>query len=1018
MSKPPRPLGLRPSSLPFHYSVLAGVILAVAVGGAQAASEALDGESHTVVEGDDEVSWTLSNGAELEVQEGAETRDIYAQDSTVIITGGSIDSTYNSLAGVSLTRSNATISGADIKSNGAGIAVDNVNCSGDNCGSVSVSDSYINAGTGLSAGVGADLTLSATEVVTERADSNSKTAAALLQVGGTVRITEGSSLTGTYVGALLRDGYGQQASLLIDDSHLESVNGSAILVEANNPGDAAGNGDPSTFDVMIANGSTVTAGNGVLLEVKTASSVNLVIDDSQLSGDVQANAQSTVAVLLQNGASLSGQLQDVASLTVLASDFSGSLHSDGRDTSLQLADGATANADAADGVLLAVNDGNAELIVDHATATGDVRTDGDSNLALYLQNAAQFNGQVSVNSGNNLLLVDASAFNGSVSSAGGSTDLQLQNQARFDGRLSVTGGEASLAVTGGSTATGSDGVLLDVSAGDAQLIVDASQASGDILASGGSTAVYLQNGAQLDGRMQVTGGENQLVVASGATLGSGSAARANDAFSAGPLLDVQGGSAELTVDNATVNGDVTVGADGSASVTLQNFGVLTGQLNNVSQLDVNSGATWNLVGDASVANVAMQGGTIDFGDGSTGFRTLSLGTLSGNGTFAMNTDIAAGQGDLLNVEGEASGNHMLSIRNTGAEVDDASLQVVHTGGGDAQFGVVGGAVDVGTYEYQLAQHGNDWFLEATREVTPSTASVLGLFSAAPSVWYGELSSLRSRMGELRNGQQGGGVWARTYANRYKLSAADAVDYDQNQSGLSVGADGQLPTASGQWLLGVLAGTSTSNLDLGRGTSGDIDSYYVGLYTTWLADNGYYLDAVLKANRFDNSSDVRMSDGTKAKGDYKNNGIGLSVEAGRHIALQDDWFVEPYAQVAALWVDGDDYHLDNGMQAQSNHANSMLGKLGSSLGKRIALPSGGFVEPYAKLAVTHEFADNNRVKVNDDRFVNDLSGTRGEIGGGVALQVSDRLQMHLDLDYSKGESVEQPYGVNLGVRYNF
>jgi len=332
--------------------------------------------------------------------------------------------------------------------------------------------------------------------------------------------------------------------------------------------------------------------------------------------------------------------------------------------------------------------------------------------------------------------------------------------------------------------------------------------------------------------------------------------------------------------------------------------------------------------------------------------------------------------------------------------------------------VLGGAVDVGTYEYQLAQHGNDWFLEATDVITPSTASVLGLFSAAPSVWYGELSSLRSRMGEVRNGQ-GSGVWARTYSNRYKLSAASNLTYDQDQSGFSVGADGQLPSnGNGQWLLGVMAGTSKSDLNMKRGTSGDIDSYYVGLYSTWLADNGYYVDAVLKLNRFDNSSDVRMSDGTKAKGSYDNSGVGLSVEAGRHIKLADDWFVEPYAQLASLWVDGDKYHLDNGMQAESNHANSLLGKVGTSFGKRIALANGGFAEPYMKLAVAHEFVDNNQVKVNDDRFTNDLSGTRGEIGGGVAMQVSEKLQMHFDVDYSKGNNVEQPYGVNLGLRYNF
>lgn len=41
----------------------------------------------------------------------------------------------------------------------------------------------------------------------------------------------------------------------------------------------------------------------------------------------------------------------------------------------------------------------------------------------------------------------------------------------------------------------------------------------------------------------------------------------------------------------------------------------------------------------------------------------------------------------------------------------------------------------------------------------------------------------------------------------------------------------------------------------------------------LLDEGYYVDGVLKLNRFRNKADVAMSDASKAKGDYTNNGVG-------------------------------------------------------------------------------------------------------------------------------------------------
>ncbi|WP_160286286.1 autotransporter outer membrane beta-barrel domain-containing protein [Pseudomonas knackmussii] len=1065
----PTPLdfqSLRVPGPPFRRSALSllVVLLATLCGVARADQiNVEDGSTHIASPDENGSGWSLSGG------------------STLVLDG--LDADHISIG----SSGSAIVSDADITSaDSYGLSGNGAGCKpAEPCGIVfEVTGSQITGQIGVAARGGTTVTLVDTKVRGKGEGTSSDTGfdviaaddSAVLLEGSNLSALDGSSLVGDVHGAyiypslLSNFGVAFPTSLLhLDDSYLEGVTGSAIVV-----GDDLQSQYPDYWPlgeatIEVTNGSQVIGGNGVLLEVANANIVHFIVDDSRLSGDILAAEESTTDVVLQNGAELNGQLHGVDALSLFASQFTGSMHVTQGEATLVIADGSTASAE--NGQLLDVQGGSASMLVDASTANTDLQvidgtrvdvklqngaqlngemtvTGGEASLSIvngssvnsdsgtlidvqggsaqvvidssnvsgnilaggestnvFVQNGAQLNGQLNATAGDNQLLVDNSTFTGEVLASGGSTDVIVQNGAQLNGQMTVSDGEASLAILDGSSIANANGPLLDVLGGTVQMIVDNSSVGGDVLAEGGSTKVYVQNDAQFDGHLTVTGGEASLIVSNGAQANAGS-----------PLLDVQGGSGELIVDNATATGEVVASGDGTANVTLQNFGVFTGQLENVSQLDLNSGGTWNMVGDARVENVAMQGGTINFGDGAE-YRTLTLGSLSGNGGFAMNTDIAAGKGDLLNVEGQATGDYQLRFKNTGAEVDEGSLQVVHTGGGDANFSVLGGGVDVGTYQFQLAQHGDDWFLEATNEITPSTASVLGLFSAAPSVWYGELSSLRSRMGEVRNGQ-GSGAWVRTYANRYKLSADADLTYAQNQHGLSLGADGQLPTSDGQWLLGVLAGTSKSDLDLKRGTSGEVDSYYVGLYSTWLADSGFYVDAVLKLNRFDNSSDVRMSDGTKAEGDYNNTGLGLSVEAGKHIKLPDDWFIEPYAQFAALRVNGDDYELDNGMQASSNHANSLLGKLGSSFGKRIPLANGGFAEPYLKLALAHEFADNNLVRVNGDRFNNDLSGTRGEIGGGVAAQVSEKLQLHLDLDYSKGKNIEQPYGVNLGLRYNF
>lgn len=488
----------------------------------------------------------------------------------------------------------------------------------------------------------------------------------------------------------------------------------------------------------------------------------------------------------------------------------------------------------------------------------------------------------------------------------------------------------------------------------------------------------------------------------------------------GVLIDVnQESTADVKVTNSTLSGDFVADDTSTLNVVLRNHGQLNGNIVNGDSVTIDSSGRWQLAADNSVNSLALDGGSVGFtGDG---FHSLSLGKLSGSGLFDMRINLDDGTGDLLSVNGEASGRHRLRIQNTGTEAVPAEfdpLRVVHTEGGDAEFGLVGGRADLGVYSYELERQGSDWFIVGSgKEISPSTKSALALFNTAPTVWNSELTTLRSRMGEVRGQGQGGG-WMRTYGSRFNAALDSGVDYSQKQQGLSFGADAPVPVSNGQLLLGLMGGYSKSDLDIGRGTSGQVDSYYVGAYGTWLSEGGYYLDGVVKLNQFHNQSKVAMSDGTKAKGDYSSKALGGSLEVGKHIKLGDEYFVEPFAQVSSVWIDGSSYALDNGMQARTNQTQSMLGKVGTTVGRSFTLKDGGIVKPYARVAMAHEFSRSNDVSVNGQRFDNDLFGSRAELGAGVSVSLSERLQVHADFDYMKGEHVEQPWGANVGVRLAF
>jgi outer membrane autotransporter protein len=583
-----------------------------------------------------------------------------------------------------------------------------------------------------------------------------------------------------------------------------------------------------------------------------------------------------------------------------------------------------------------------------------------------------------------------------------------------EGYLSGVAGNAGLRMTGGAANISNGSRITGAENGISIITGESGKASAvNQLNIEGST-ILAGSGAAI--KVDKVPGDNWETTTAKISISDGTILKSGN----GHVLEANSASdVDFKVDKSQLSGDLVADNTSTLDVTLRNHARLNGNIINGNSLTIDSSGHWQLGADNTIKSLAMDGGSVGLSE--EAFHTLTVGTLSGRGVFDMRINLDNATGDLLNVTGEATGKHQLNVRNTGVEVvpeEFEALRVVHTAGGDAQFGLTGGRADLGVYSYALEQQGTDWFIVGSgKTISPSTQSALALFNVGPTIWNSELTTLRSRMGEVRGQEQGGG-WIRSYGNRFKASLDSGVNYQQKQHGLSFGADAPVPVSNGHLLVGLMGGYSKSDLDLSRGSSGEVDSYYVGAYGTWLSEEGYYLDGVLKLNKFHNASKVAMSDGKKAKGDYSNTAVGGSVEFGKHIKLPDDYFIEPYAQLSSVWIGGDSYTLDNGLQANTSQTQSVLGKVGATVGRQFALKDGGVVQPYVRVAGAHEFSRSNDVKVNDQRFDNDLFGSRAELGAGVSVSLSERLQVHADFDYMKGEHVEQPWGANLGLRLAF
>lgn len=448
-------------------------------------------------------------------------------------------------------------------------------------------------------------------------------------------------------------------------------------------------------------------------------------------------------------------------------------------------------------------------------------------------------------------------------------------------------------------------------------------------------------------------------------------------------------------------------------------------------------------------------GVVNFSAGNTraasGFSRLELNKLDGHGAFIMNTNLAGTQGDFLSVSDSVAGKFNILVRDSGQELAGGVANAYHliyaNGSTSNTFTINNGSVDLGAYKYYL-QHGtnadkDNWYLSPVAinpnpeptpdpdptpepdttpnpgskpELSESAKAVLAMANVTPTIWDAELSTLRTRLGEVRDLQVGqDGVWGKYITSRYRISTQH-VDYRQDLNGVMFGIDRNIALDNSQVIAGGMMSYSRSDLSASS-TDGKVDSYGLGAYLTWLHRSGYYVDGIIKANHFLTENNPYFN-GTRTHGRDNTLGGGLSLEAGKHIVM-DDYFIEPYLQGAFFQGQKTRYKLDSGMTVSAEAARSVKGEAGVTFGKHFTLANGAQLQPYARVAVRQEFIKNNDVTINhSERFSNDMSGTSGKYGLGMTASLSDRWSAYGEVSYEMGKHIETPYSGQIGFRYSF
>ena len=456
-----------------------------------------------------------------------------------------------------------------------------------------------------------------------------------------------------------------------------------------------------------------------------------------------------------------------------------------------------------------------------------------------------------------------------------------------------------------------------------------------------------------------------------------------------------------------------------------------------------STSQWSFNKSSALNNLDASNSEITFAPTSE-YKTLTIkDNLTGSGTFNLNTNIAENKNDKIVVKGTAEGNHKIGVTNQGANVADGKVTLVETNGGNAAFSLTNpnNRVDLGAYQYFLTKEGNNWVLVHSQKALDSTSSVetnvpenTGSNNAAsnnPNVpdysWLpkkpllgnslnaqvslrqaqlllveDDLSGIHQRLGEVKIGEKGN-VWVRNVNSRQKLAAlstgeSETSGFKQNVHSLQVGADAAV---TDNLRVGGFVGRSQANVDFnGHYGDGKVRSNSVGLYAAYLADNGIYVDNIVKYSR------LHANSNHTEKRHY--NAYTISSELGKRFSLANDWTITPQAQLA--WT-----HISS--QENEDSLSSVYSRIGLRVAKGFALSNGWNLQPYAEInAITSK---NRSSKIHYTNSALDVASSRGRFESAVGLNAGfANHRFGLEVSRADGKNFDKPYAIQAVYRYQW
>lgn len=275
-------------------------------------------------------------------------------------------------------------------------------------------------------------------------------------------------------------------------------------------------------------------------------------------------------------------------------------------------------------------------------------------------------------------------------------------------------------------------------------------------------------------------------------------------------------------------------------------------------------------------------------------------------------------------------------------------------------------------------------------------------------WRHDMNDLTKRMGELRTSPEGVGSWVRLYGSEQEYGSQNL---EARNTSIQVGSD--LDVGAG-WKVGAAFSYTDGSATYDEGDA-DSKSYGLGIYGTWIAQNGQFVDLIAKYSRM--STDFALNGMT---GDYDNNAYSVSAEVGWHLKLGEAAFIEPQAELTYGQVIGASFTTGNGVKVEQDDFDAFIGRVGVRTGFPFPENKGLM---YLRAYVLHDFEGESSAVASliSDRSVrsdirDDLGGTWCEFGLGANYNLTKNAYTYVDLEKTTGGEVKENWRWNVGMRY--